>query len=240
MQDEAAPNPRHEGAYVRARGQDYREFFKDLHERAKPKWYLEIGTNKGRSLNFVSCSTVAIDPFFQLEAPPQGTKPILLLIQDTSDAAFASDVMKGVNPRFDIAFLDGMHKFEFLLRDLMNAERFMAKDGMIFMHDTSPKRSGMSNRDPLPKVAWTGDVWKLLPIIAEYRPDLKVDHLDCRPTGLTMVRGDWGKNDALTKNYDAIIARYMDMTLEEFGVANYFAAHPHVSAAKFMESLEQR
>lgn len=223
--------------FVRAKGLQYLDFLQKLHQRTKPEWYLEIGTNRGRSLSFVTCASVAIDPRFKLEEPAQGKKPLLLLLQETSDAGFASDTLRRLDPRFDIAFLDGMHKFEYLLRDLINAEKLMAKGGLVFMHDTSPLRSAMTGREPMRDGGWTGDVWKMLPILAEFRPDLKVDHLDCRATGLCMVRGAWGQSDALERNYDAILARYIDMTIDEFGVETYFAAHPHVSSVAFLDSL---
>ena len=34
---------------------------------------------------------------------------------------------------------------------------------------------------------WTGDVWKLLPILRKYRPDLRLHVLDCPPTGLVAI-----------------------------------------------------
>jgi hypothetical protein len=229
--------PARDPDFVVARGMHYLDFLKLVHRRVRPSWYLEIGTNRGRSLEFVTCASVAIDPRFKLEAPSQGPKPALIMLQQTSDDAFGGDILRRLDPRFDIAFLDGMHRFEFLLRDFINAERLMAPGGLIFMHDTSPKRHAMTVRNPTKAGPWTGDVWKLLPILAEYRPDLRIDHLDCKATGLTLVRGPWGGNDALTRNYDAILERFTELSLDAFGVKAFFEAFPHVPSATFLDTL---
>lgn len=237
MTDDMPASDEASGDYHRARGRKYLHFLADVHKRMAPQWYLEIGTNLGRSLAFVTCSSIAIDPVFRLEAPAQGKKPLLLLMQMTSDDAFGSETLRRLDPRIDIAFLDGMHRFEYLLRDLMNAERFMADGGLVFMHDTAPFAANMADRERLHRGPWTGDVWKLLPVLAKYRPDLQVDHLDCAPTGLTLVRGDWRKNDALTRNYDEILATYLNMALEDFGVKRFYAEHELVSSANLLETL---
>jgi len=36
---------------------------------------------------------------------------------------------------------------------------------------------------------WTGDVWKIVPALIKFRPDLRVFTIACPPTGLTVVCG---------------------------------------------------
>ena len=214
----------------------YLQFLRRLHQRVQPDWYLEVGTARGRSLGFVACNAIAIDPRFRLAEPTLGAKPVQVLLQMTSDAAFAGPVMARLDPRFDLAFLDGMHRFEVLLRDLINTERHMAPNGMIVLHDTAPYTARMTGRDALPG-PWTGDVWKLLPILAEHRPDLRVDHLDCAHTGLTLIRGPWGGCDALDRHHDAIVERYAPLDLATWGPARFYRDHAPVSALGVLETV---
>ncbi len=56
--------------------------------------------------------------------------------------------------------------------------------------------------------AWTGDVWKIVPLLKEHRPDLKFQLFDVAPTGLVVVSNLDPENRALSDNYDAIIKTY--------------------------------
>jgi Methyltransferase domain len=236
MMDTVKADTATQGNFLRANGMHYYSFLRGTHVKRRPKWYLEVGTCKGKSLTSVTCSSVAIDPSFKLQVPVHLDKPVLLMLQATSDDAFASDAYKNLSARFDIAFLDGMHRFEYLLRDIINAERSMAKDGVIFLHDTAPFNFEMTARKQI-SGSWTGDVWKLLPILAEYRPDLTVDHLDCKPTGLTMIRGNWGASDALQANYEKIVSQYMEMNINDYGVEKFYQQFGFSSAAAQLEKL---
>ena len=82
-----------------------------------------------------------------------------------------------------------MHLYEYLLRDLIATERNSSPDGFIMLHDCCPFDHGMTTRDldNLPDGPWTGDVWKIIPILQAHRPDLKIDVLDCRTTGLVVL-----------------------------------------------------
>lgn len=95
--------------------------------------------------------------------------------------------------KLSFSFLDGMHLFEFLLRDFIAAEKASGPNGVIAMHDCCPFSHEMTTRDldnlPQGGGAWTGDVWKLIPILREYRPDLKLTVLNAAPTGLVFVSG---------------------------------------------------
>ena len=77
-----------------------------------------------------------------------------------------------------------MHLFEYLLRDFMNTEAASDPKGVIMMHDLVPHDLAMTTRDlSAIRGAWTGDVWKLLPILQRWRPDLTLTMLNLRPTG---------------------------------------------------------
>ena len=61
---------------------------------------------------------------------------------------------------------------------------------------------------------WTGDVWKLVPILREFRPDLNVFTIAALPSGLCVVSRLDPRSTILSDHFDGIVARYMAMPLE--------------------------
>ncbi len=197
----------------------YFALMQELHQSLKPKVYFEIGTESGASLDLARCLSVAVDPAFGIEADVMGAKPGLILQQTTSDDFFASGLLEQLGLKIDLAFLDGMHLFEFLLRDFINTERHMSPDGTVLMHDCVPFSAAGARRewDRRETRSWTGDVWKLLPILREYRPDLTVRVFDTPPSGLVVITGVDPENQVLSDKQDEILARYNEMTFEDLG-----------------------
>ena len=190
----------------KAEGHPYLEVLSGMHRKMLPDWYLEIGTQTGRSLALSQSNSVAVDPEFRLKEDVLKGKSQLLLMQHTSDEFFESGLLENAGIEFDLAFLDGMHLYEYLLRDFSNTERFMAPGGRIVMHDCMPWNPNMANRDrsTVDSRAWTGDVWKIVPILKKYRPDLIVKLYDASPTGLVVVENLNPKNRTLQENYEGI------------------------------------
>lgn len=209
--------------FKRASGLQYRRFLRRLHAAHLFDWYLEIGCRTGESLAPVRSKTIAVDPFFRADINIIGKKPALHVFQQTSDDFFASGFLKKQKIKLGCSFLDGMHLFEFLLRDFINTEAHSDPKGVIVMHDCVPFDHAITTRDleNLPHGPWTGDVWKLIPILQAYRPDLKLTVLDCRPTGLVCVSNLDPASKVLTQNYDRIVKEFVDLDLESFGVERF-------------------
>lgn len=201
----------------------YFALLQELHQRLKPEVYLEIGSESGASLGLADCLTFAVDPAFQIEADVMGRKPGLILQQCTSDAFFASGLIERLGVKIDLAFLDGMHLFEYLLADFTNAERHMTPDGVILMHDCVPFSAAGAERDWDRRAtrSWTGDVWKLLPILRAYRPDLTIRTFDTPPSGLVMVTGLDPNNRVLEERREEILDRYADLNFQDIGSAAF-------------------
>jgi hypothetical protein len=218
--------------FLKPLGMPYYRFLRQLHEACLFDWYLEVGCRSGESFAPVRSKTLAVDPFFRAEINIIGKKPALHVFQATSDDFFANGFLARNDIRLGLAFLDGMHLFEFLLRDFMNTEAAMDPNGVIMMHDCVPFGLKMTRRDlnNLPAGAWTGDVWKLIPILQAWRPDLTVSVLDCRPTGLVCISGLDPANRVLADNYDRIVAEYSDVELKDFGVERFFASFAYTPA----------
>jgi hypothetical protein len=68
---------------------------------------------------------------------------------------------------------------------------------------------------------WAGDVWKLLLIFKEYRPDLRVVCLDAQPTGLAIITNLYPESRILREKYIEIATRYANILLEDYGVDKF-------------------
>ncbi len=221
--------------YNRPRGLQYVRFLTHLHQEMLFDWYMEVGCRSGRTLAPTRSKTIAVDPYFLANSNIIGTKPELHLFQTKSDDFFETGYLKKMSIKLSFSFLDGMHLFEYLLRDFMNTEANSRPEGIIALHDCCPYDDTMTSRDldNLPKGPWTGDVWKLIPILQTYRPKLKITVLDCKPTGLVLISGLEPRSSVLAKNYDRILAEYRDLDLDRYGPEKFFGSFDYVSANAF-------
>jgi hypothetical protein len=213
-------------------GMPYYRFLSKLHATTLLDWYLEVGCREGLSFAPVAGKTIAVDPFFRAAINIIQQKPALHVFQTTSDDFFGSGFLARNGIRISVAFLDGMHLFEYLLRDFIQTEAASDPNGVILLHDCVPYGHAMTTRDleNLPEGSWTGDVWKLIPILQAMRPDLTVTVLDCRPTGLVCVSGLDPDSRVLRESYDRIVAEYRDIDIAGFGVERFFGSFTYASA----------
>jgi hypothetical protein len=168
-------------------GDDFLAHLSRFHELLRPAVYVEIGVDAGRTLNLARPPTLAIgvDP----AAPAGGS-----FAAETRLAALESDVffrsgraeVELAGRPIDLAFVDGLHHFEQVLRDLAHVERRARPDSVVLLHDCLPLDAATSSRERRTGF-WSGDVWKVLPVLAEHRPDLDVFVIPCYPTGLAVV-----------------------------------------------------
>lgn len=211
-------------AYPANKGKLYLDVLGHIHASTSPDWYLEVGTCKGRSLTHATGNYISVDPAYQLKRqiiPPTGT--FFHLFQQTSDDFFASGFIEKMGITLDFAFLDGLHHFEALLRDIINTEKHMKPGGMIALHDCCPTNAEMTSREHN-TAAWAGDVWKVIPILMRHRPDLKIELFDAAPTGLALLRNLDPGSTALSDAYDAVVADWggRDPADREHDLATYF------------------
>lgn len=145
-----------------------------------------------------------------------------------------------------MAFIDGMHLFEFLLRDFMNIEKHCRKNSVIFLHDcipSDPYIAARSTRDPIRdqsphKDWWTGDVWKIIPALKKHRPDLSITVLDAVPTGLAVISNLDPSSTKLDENYSSIVAEFIELDLAEFGISNLLQISNLKSTAVFASKVD--
>jgi hypothetical protein len=182
------------------------ELLSELHERLAPRSYLEIGINDGRGLARSRTRTIGVDPDFKVRVDLACD---LQLVKATSDDFFARPEPIAWFPDgvIDLAFIDGMHLFEYALRDFINTERLCGPASVIVLDDMLPRSNEEAARDRH-TVFWTGDVFKVAAVLAKYRPELVVVPLDTEPTGLLLVAGLDPTSTVLADAYDAILAEF--------------------------------
>jgi hypothetical protein len=214
----------------------YTEVLRSIHTHLRPRRYMEIGTQTGTTLALADCTSLAVDPDFQITRDVIGKKPACFLYQMTSDQFFdAHDPQRILGGPIDLAFLDGLHWFEFLLRDFIHTEAHAARNSIVLMHDCLPTDLHIARRDiaddsrasisPHPEW-WAGDVWKTVAILQAYRPDLMIYGSQVAPTGLVAITNLDPKSTVLEDNYFKAVADYQH--LEISAMWNYFEKLPMI------------
>jgi tetratricopeptide (TPR) repeat protein len=210
-------------------GPDYLEVISMLHSHLRPRTYLEIGVESGQSIALARRETraIGIDPEPKIT---QRLAPGTSIHATTSDEYFAAHDVKaefGGLP-IDLAFIDGMHRFEFALRDFMNIEKHCTPRSTILIHDCYPLSRHTAERERRTRF-WSGDIWRVILILRKYRPDLRVKVIGTAPTGLGMVRGLDPGSDVLREKYDAIVSEFMalDYSVLDADKPGMLALHPN-------------
>ena len=190
-------------------GENYLSLLERIHGLLEPQTYVEVGVAEGKSLRLVGPRTAAIgvDPAPKIDvALPANAR----VFRETSDEFFARRDLEtelGGKP-VELAFIDGMHLFEFALRDFINLERHCAPDAAILIHDCYPLDAPTSARERRTQF-WAGDVWRIVVALRKYRPDLTVRTLDSAPSGLGVVTRLDPASSVLADRYDEIVAELM-------------------------------
>lgn len=221
---------RHRVSVPDLEGTHYFTVLRWLHERLAPASYFEIGTSSGASLSIANCASVAVDPRFDLNQDVIGRKPFCAFYQIPSDAFFRRyDLTRIFDGPVDLAFLDGLHLCEFLLRDFSNTERHCRRNSVIVLHDCVPVEMAIASRTPSPTVEahrkdWRpGDVWRTLLALRKRRPDLAFTVVDSHPTGLVLITNLCPQSTILSDDYTAIVREMMSLSLEEIGIEGLFS-----------------
>jgi FkbM family methyltransferase len=180
------------------------ELLAQVHREFKPETYFEIGVQTGKSLALANCKAVGVDPNPQLSyLLPDNIECISL----TSDDFFQEGAENWLKIPPDLAFIDGMHLIEYALRDFINVEKNASPHSIIIIDDILPAHPAQAERKRRTQ-AWTGDIWKLLVILREYRPELFLLPINASPTGLLFVGGLNPTNAILQDNYETIVSKY--------------------------------
>ena len=131
----------------------------DIINKKNYKSYLEIGCFDNELFNHINCNKkVGIDPY------TGGT------IRKTSDKFFEDNKEK-----FDCIFIDGLHTYSQVKKDIDNSLKFLNPNGIILLHDCLPNNY-FEQATPRSQYIWNGDVWKA---IVECRTIKDIDTYTC-------------------------------------------------------------
>ena len=143
--------------------------------------YLEIGVEQGACFCHIQAETkIGIDPI----PPTKEVQAAGVYFQMSSDEFFASHA-EGLH--INVAFVDGLHEYRQVLRDVDNCLRLLSDQGAIIIHDCNPASAQAATpyheletamRNPEWNWQWSGDVWKAI-VVLRTRQDLHVVVLDC-------------------------------------------------------------
>jgi hypothetical protein len=204
---------------------DYIAVLRRFHEITKPRTYFEIGVDRGRTLGLAQCASIAIDPKFRVERPVMDNKPSCFFFKSNSDDFFReNDPTKLFGRPIDLAFLDGLHYFETLLRDFIHTERHCRRNSIILLHDCVPTDAHVARRleedgryraQTATPGHWAGDVWKTAAILKQTRKDLKFVAYDASPTGLIAITNLDPSSKLLEERYFELVADYAPRDLHD-------------------------
>lgn len=184
----------------------YLDVLAEIHHHLAPSFYLEIGVRHGKSLALAQGPAVGVDPSPEIQIDLSSTTSVASM---TSDDFFAGPHRQWLRNGPDFAFIDGMHLFEYALRDFMHVERAAASGALLIFDDIFPCHQAQAARTRRTRV-WTGDVWKLHECLREYRSDLFLFPIDASPTGLLLVGGLDSRNRVLWDHYNPIVRAYTE------------------------------
>lgn len=136
------------------------------------KSYLEIGTQMRHAcFDKIECKyKVCVDP------DPKAKADHI----ETSDQFFASAKDTSVSfqkPKFDIIFVDGLHHWDQVIKDINNSLEFLSENGSIVVHDCNPKERIHQIVPRISKI-WNGDVWIAWIKLRKERDDLDMFVVD--------------------------------------------------------------
>ena len=152
--------------------------------KKKFKSYLEVGCFQDENFNKIRINNkVGVDPV-------SGGN-----IRKTSDEYFYN-----CKDFFDIIFIDGLHHYTQVKKDINNALKFLNKEGLILVHDCLPTKA-RDQMVPRSHENWNGDVWKA---IVEFRTKKNIDTYVCladQGLGLILKRENKNKLDLNINNF---------------------------------------
>ena len=188
------------------------EILNKIIQKKKFKDYLEIGCFKDENFNKIIINNkIGVDPY------SGGT------LRMTSD-----DFFKNNNKSFDLIFIDGLHVYEQVKKDIINSLNFLKEGGIILCHDCLPRKIWYQTPKRM-SYTWNGDVWKS---IVEFRTKENVDVY-------TMI-ADEGLG-VIFKRQNQNLLKLNNMNFKNLKFKDYYTNHEHymnlITVEKFFREI---
>ena len=190
----------------------------DIVERQmKPTGYLEVGIYKGQHLLSVDCPyKIGIDPL-----PFVNDNFPCKIYKGCSDDVFKNSDFRQED-FFDLIFIDGLHEFRQVARDIRNSLKVLSEGGMIICHDVFPFDSlseypGIAHKTNLhPGQNWCGDAWKAIFYVRCCLPDLDFCVVKNFPGYLYL----WVRNGLKRRDAEHMTIEQIDGLKINYGIEN--------------------
>ena len=182
----------------------------------KIKSYLEIGCDQDEVFSKVNVENkVGVDPV-------SGGN-----VRLTSDAFFEKN-----SDFFDLIFIDGLHEYSQVKKDIINSLKILNPKGIILIHDCMPL-SYLDQAIPRGQRKWNGDVWKS---IVELRARKDVfTCVGCFDQGIGMILKR--KNDQVLELSKDNNFKFKDLSYENY-YHNYEKYLNLIDHNKFFELIK--
>ena len=139
----------------------------------------------------------------------------------TSDDFFRSNT-----DEFDVIFIDGLHEYQQVRRDALNALQVVKAGGWIAFHDFLPS-SWLEHHVPQLQGMWTGDCWKLAVELAEAEGvEFRILEIDNGVGLMKKTSNDWNvpnmSEELLNAEFDVFVEKVQKFPLIDFAEAISF------------------
>lgn len=165
--------------------------------------YLEVGTATYNCFDKIKCQKkTGCDPADKTHQHSENA----MIYGVTSDNFFRDNTQM-----FQLVFIDGLHHYDQVARDIVNSWNSLDLGGFIIMHDCIPFNADAAGRSPIsPMAAWNGDCYKAIIWFHDTFPDLL-----CRVLSDDCGMGFIHKNQdiQLPTDYKNLFS-YMDLDFE--------------------------
>ncbi len=187
--------------------------FIDAFNKQKKVNYLEIGVQRGYCFVRINAfRKIAVDPQFLIGKMNRFKIRLknfpycfnIKYFEQTSDDFFNTqqDYLEKIGG-FDVVFIDGLHLYEQVVKDVENSLRHLNPGGVILLHDCNPVEEaattrGISSDDAAKRASngwsgvWNGDVWKAIVDLRSRMDDLEIMVYNC-DSGVGQIRVKHGK-----------------------------------------------
>ena len=174
------------------------------------KKYLEIGCDQNQLFSRINIQNkVGVDP-------ASGGN-----VRETSDNFFEKN-----NDMFDIIFIDGLHIYEQVKKDILNSIKYLNDEGVILIHDCLPD-SMAKQAVPRYKLQWNGDVWKA---IVDLRRNTDLEIFTCEiDQGIGIIKKN--KNTSILK---------IDKPIEKLKFEDYYENYKNYMRIISLEEFKKK
>jgi hypothetical protein len=142
------------------------ELINGLIKKYNFKTYLEIGVNTQSQPGY---NWVGVDIPVKHGVDPN----VDTTYRMTSDEFFDNYISQ----KYDIIFIDGLHLFEQVYRDIINSLNHLVDGGIIVVHDCNPITEITQRRERVSD-SWHGDVWKSIVKLRIEDPNIDICTVD--------------------------------------------------------------